>query len=326
MKNYTKKSLKASNGITLIALVITIIVLLILAGISIAMLAGDNGILTKATDAKTYTERANVIEQAQTDILGYQAENKSGDLEKSQLKSVLDTYFRDVPDLTDMEKTAILNIELKTLEKYGNHTIKVSEIYDGAFKESPTYPVYTLGQEITIGEEKFFVITENDDSSKDTITAISKYNLSKTEVNKQHDISFWDEAHEVFCSDPDSTSSGYWNSIEEINYPYNLNNIQSNRAIAINKAKSYGESKGGIGRLLTYEEANNLKDKIETIIFGTYSSTGSLDYYLGTAHDYQNVFHVFYDDTFGGQVDDYVYFGYGQSAIRPVITILKTNI
>ena len=41
MKNYTKKSLKTSNGITLIALVITIIVLLILAGISISMLSGD---------------------------------------------------------------------------------------------------------------------------------------------------------------------------------------------------------------------------------------------------------------------------------------------
>ena len=39
MKNYAKKSLKAYNGITLIALVITIIVLLILAGISISMLS-----------------------------------------------------------------------------------------------------------------------------------------------------------------------------------------------------------------------------------------------------------------------------------------------
>ena len=39
MKKYEKKSLKTSNGITLIALVITIIVLLILAGISISMLS-----------------------------------------------------------------------------------------------------------------------------------------------------------------------------------------------------------------------------------------------------------------------------------------------
>ena len=51
-----KKILKQKSGITLIALVITIIVLLILAGISISMLSGDNSILQKATDAKTQTE------------------------------------------------------------------------------------------------------------------------------------------------------------------------------------------------------------------------------------------------------------------------------
>ena len=49
---------KQSRGITLIALVITIIVLLILAGVSIAMLTGDNGILTQAKEAKEATEEA----------------------------------------------------------------------------------------------------------------------------------------------------------------------------------------------------------------------------------------------------------------------------
>ena len=43
--------MKNQNGITLIALVITIIVLLILAGVSIAMLTGDNGLLTKSQTA-----------------------------------------------------------------------------------------------------------------------------------------------------------------------------------------------------------------------------------------------------------------------------------
>ena len=44
------------KGITLIALVITIIVLLILAGVTIAMVVGDNGILTRAKESKTQTE------------------------------------------------------------------------------------------------------------------------------------------------------------------------------------------------------------------------------------------------------------------------------
>ena len=50
--------MKKTNGITLIALVITIIVLLILAGISISMLSGDNSILSKATEAKNKTIKA----------------------------------------------------------------------------------------------------------------------------------------------------------------------------------------------------------------------------------------------------------------------------
>ena len=51
------------NGITLIALVVTIIVLLILAGISISMLTGQNGILNRAAEAKEKTEDANKEEQ-----------------------------------------------------------------------------------------------------------------------------------------------------------------------------------------------------------------------------------------------------------------------
>ena len=46
-----KEKLKQNGGITLIALAITIIVLLILAGVSIAMLTGENGILTQAQRA-----------------------------------------------------------------------------------------------------------------------------------------------------------------------------------------------------------------------------------------------------------------------------------
>ena len=54
-----------SKRITLIAHVITIIVLLILAGVSIAMLTGENGVLTKATEAKDQTEIAQEKEEIQ---------------------------------------------------------------------------------------------------------------------------------------------------------------------------------------------------------------------------------------------------------------------
>ena len=58
-----KKILKQKNGITLITLVITIIVLLILAGVSIATLTGNNGILTQAQKASKETKIAEEKEQ-----------------------------------------------------------------------------------------------------------------------------------------------------------------------------------------------------------------------------------------------------------------------
>ena len=84
--------MKKQNGVTLIALVITIIVLLILAGVSIAMLTGDNGILTNATKAQENTDRENAIESIdvalqaiKTEVAAKAAENTSysasGDIE-----------------------------------------------------------------------------------------------------------------------------------------------------------------------------------------------------------------------------------------------------
>ena len=55
MKKFRKKIFKSTKGITLIALVVTIIILLILAGVSIAMLTGNNGVLTQAKSAKEKT-------------------------------------------------------------------------------------------------------------------------------------------------------------------------------------------------------------------------------------------------------------------------------
>ena len=70
-----KKFLKVKeSGITLIALVITIVVLLILASVSIATLTGQNGILTQATKAKEESEIASVKEQVELDITNWKAE------------------------------------------------------------------------------------------------------------------------------------------------------------------------------------------------------------------------------------------------------------
>ena len=88
IKTAKKQKLKESKGITLIALVITIIVLLILAGVTIATLTGDNGILKKAGDAKTQTEQAKEDENLKIAIAG--SYGTDGKLNLKDLKDSLE--------------------------------------------------------------------------------------------------------------------------------------------------------------------------------------------------------------------------------------------
>ena len=78
MKKHKKRFLRKERGITLIALVITIIVLLILAGVSIAMLTGENGILTQAQRAANETENAAQNEAAILDEYNEYLNNVTG--------------------------------------------------------------------------------------------------------------------------------------------------------------------------------------------------------------------------------------------------------
>ena len=70
------KNLKQNKGITLVALVVTIIVLIILAGISINLLMGDNGIIKKAQLASTEQEKASLVEEIQLRITDKQIDNR----------------------------------------------------------------------------------------------------------------------------------------------------------------------------------------------------------------------------------------------------------
>ena len=72
-----KQRKKGEKGITLIALVITIIVLLILAGVSIATLTGDNGIINQASDAKIKTEISQWEERIETAIIAAEGKHRN---------------------------------------------------------------------------------------------------------------------------------------------------------------------------------------------------------------------------------------------------------
>lgn len=125
--------MRDTRGITLIALIITIIVLLILAGISIATLTGENGILNKASQAGEKTQRSEIIEKAKLDIIEIQAENENGSITDEQLKKVLEKYFKDVPEEFPDN---VGDLELITKNEYGRFEIKVSEIWNGTIEQN----------------------------------------------------------------------------------------------------------------------------------------------------------------------------------------------
>jgi len=180
MENFMKnKSIKNKGGITLIALVITIIVLLILAAISITMLTGDNSILKRAVDAKERTGIAEIEEQKRLTMLeaasnvngenysgvkipaGYAATKKEGESTVDEGLVITDSegneyVWIEVPnDGTGPVYTAVKNEEensdkyyeeiAKALRAYctkdakGGDLIKDGTISDGMYGKTSTY-------------------------------------------------------------------------------------------------------------------------------------------------------------------------------------------
>ena len=88
-----------NHGITLITLVITIIILLILAGVSIATLTGQNGLLAKANTARTETKKANAEEQVKIAVAGSLSDD--GKLTVNKVKEEL----RKIPNVGEIRDT-----------------------------------------------------------------------------------------------------------------------------------------------------------------------------------------------------------------------------
>ena len=75
------------------ALVITIIILLILAGVTIGMITGNNGVLDNANNAKILTQKSEQIEILEKAKIVAAGENKKGKVEKEYLDKELDNYY-----------------------------------------------------------------------------------------------------------------------------------------------------------------------------------------------------------------------------------------
>jgi type II secretory pathway pseudopilin PulG len=126
------KKQRENTGITLVALVITIIVLLILAGVTIGFLFGDNGIINQAQSAKDSSRGKEVQEFIDTAVL----ENEKADYSGSTVKTKDDVIseLQEQGDLTDEEVETLKTTD--TLQ-IGSVTVDFSEL--GSNSEDETY-------------------------------------------------------------------------------------------------------------------------------------------------------------------------------------------
>ena len=113
-KKKGEKKMKNQRGITLVSLVITIIVLIILAGISINIVLGENGIITRAQQAKENTVLAQEEEARQLNTLYSQlnyidgSNGNTGDVDSEAIQKLI--------EFKSAIATAITNEGVNTLE------------------------------------------------------------------------------------------------------------------------------------------------------------------------------------------------------------------
>ena len=170
------------KGITLIALVVTIVVLLILAGVTINTLTRENGIISKSTEAKFRTELSNINEQKSLSNIDNYVDNNSPNAVSSYfLGNALNKY--ELQNLSSTLKMEIIfarknfeNVddEKDTVRLWKQNAYGVKDLLDdeGYLNDSLVNKIYYINKDVA-GKDKEYVY--------DTVTNIC-YKISKTNI------------------------------------------------------------------------------------------------------------------------------------------------
>ena len=189
-----KKHLKPNKGITLIALVLTIIVLLILAGVTIAALSGPNGILTNATKAREDNAKAEVIDQARVDILAKQTEKMGESPTAGELEQILTPKYGT---LSNEE-----NVLDRTLTTEDGYQIPVRDIWNGTLSAASTGG-------IEVGEKAEEDTTINGEEGAYNNPTIPKgFKAVDTETAKWNDSNGWQNGLVIEDATSDPVTQG----------------------------------------------------------------------------------------------------------------------
>ena len=161
--------LKSKKGITLVALVVTIVVLLILAGVSINAVLGDNGIIKKANQAASVTKEAEVKEAINRTILEFYLTNDYETLEDFLKAKVTEGKIDSVTKNADGTLTVKKGEYSVTVENKTNSS--------GGSSSGGSTGGETQTPEITIGEAK---VVANSDGTGSAITDVASVYLGNT--------------------------------------------------------------------------------------------------------------------------------------------------
>ena len=266
-----KEIKKSSKGVTLIALVITIIVLLILAGVSIAMLTGDNGILTQAKEAKEAniagTEKEQIKLAMQSLKMKKQADNVSTIVAADELQNQL---IADGAKNVTVEAGASESLVVKYADSKNQYTVNQNgEIGEnGQTPGTPDNPGTETGGTLpSTAETKPFLPTG--------ATVVEK-DLNKGVVIKDSNGNYWTwievpksiYANTVYNGGTAPTSSTDYAKIESTMQKY----AEAYRAGDYYKDEWYSEAQHGFASAEEYNKHKN------TMLKSVYENGG---FYIG---------------------------------------------
>lgn len=194
VKNYTQWGI--DQGITLIALVITIIILLILAGIVISLTLGENGVINKAKESGIAYEEAQAREKLELVLFDLQAdketdeaysENESINAKISQNGMAIDgdivlidgwrfTIDRSVPKIKESLGKGELKAVSITTPYVGTASFTTKNVYVYNEEEIESYTYKIDGVETkTIPQKEYTTENELEPESTHTVQVIAKY-------------------------------------------------------------------------------------------------------------------------------------------------------
>ena len=203
-KTKKKINIKNKKGITLIALVITIIVLLILAGVSIAMLTGQNGILTQASNAKREQEYSSVVEGIKLAVNEYITEKETGETTQSFIDWLKAEEREYINDANEIQVSNLLGQSLSTGKGSGQKDVyKLEEVTETA-KLASTEKVAAMEVETN---KKYEVVYYGEDETRTSIEIIQ---VATTEALQETDSSLFvvDEKGTISLKDWDAYYMG----------------------------------------------------------------------------------------------------------------------